>query len=202
MILGDHRQESAPGQGAWRWSPLVELGIGKAAVRRSPGLGFPPPPMVGQTGPTTCLAPGFLWRSRSRPRALRGSQRPKIGCAAGRARWGRSQGETARIEGPSISSACLVERGAREDRVTASGSLFYGRDLDLEGFWGAAKLNRRPENQPPTQQPQDPGATGWLNHPRACRQAVSTVVRLASTIGRRRPRCPEGAGGSPEALSL
>ncbi|MCT0201517.1 MULTISPECIES: ATP-dependent sacrificial sulfur transferase LarE [Synechococcaceae] len=146
--LGDHRPGIRAARERGVGSPLVELGIGKAAVRQiSRALGFPWWDKPAQP----CLASRFPYGE-----PISASRLSRVSAAEDWLRQQglremrvRSQGETARIEVPVDQLGLLVEDGAREDLVTAFRQLgFTAVSLDLEGLV-SGKLNRRPENQPP-----------------------------------------------------
>ena len=139
--LGDHRPGIDAAREAGVCSPLAELQIDKATVRRlSKALGFPWWDKPAQP----CLASRFPYGE--------GITAPRLSRVAQAERWlqqrhfdqvrVRSQGETARIEVPAARLAELMEEGLRQELVQAFLQLgFTAVSLDLEGLV-SGKLNR------------------------------------------------------------
>ena len=139
--LGDHRPGIEAAREAGVCSPLAELQIDKASVRRfSKALGFPWWDKPAQP----CLASRFpygegitasrLSRVAQAERWLqqRGFDRVRV----------RSQGETARIEVPAARLAELMQDDLRQELVQVFLQLgFTAVSLDLEGLV-SGKLNR------------------------------------------------------------
>ena len=139
--LGDHRPGIDAAREAGVCSPLAELQIDKASVRRfSKALGFPWWDKPAQP----CLASRFpygegitasrLSRVAQAERWLqqRGFDRVRV----------RSQGETARIEVPAARLAELMQEDLRQELVQVFLQLgFTAVSLDLEGLV-SGKLNR------------------------------------------------------------
>ena len=139
--LGDHRPGIDAAREAGVCSPLAELQIDKATVRRlSKALGFPWWDKPAQP----CLASRFPYGE--------GITASRLSRVAQAERWlqqrhfdqvrVRSQGETARIEVPAARLAELTEEGLRQELVQAFLQLgFTAVSLDLEGLV-SGKLNR------------------------------------------------------------
>ena len=139
--LGDHRPGIDAAREAGVCSPLAELQIDKATVRRlSKALGFPWWDKPAQP----CLASRFPYGE--------GITASRLSRVAQAERWlqqrhfdqvrVRSQGETARIEVPAARLADLMEEGLRQELVQAFLQLgFTAVSLDLEGLV-SGKLNR------------------------------------------------------------
>ncbi|MEL0171047.1 MAG: ATP-dependent sacrificial sulfur transferase LarE [Synechococcus sp.] len=139
--LGDHRPGIDAAREAGVCSPLAELQIDKATVRRlSKALGFPRWDKPAQP----CLASRFPYGE--------GITASRLSRVAQAERWlqqrhfdqvrVRSQGETARIEVPAARLAELMEEGLRQELVQAFLQLgFTAVSLDLEGLV-SGKLNR------------------------------------------------------------
>ena len=139
--LGDHRPGIDAAREAGVCSPLAELQIDKATVRRlSKALGFPWWDKPAQP----CLASRFPYGE--------GITASRLSRVAQAERWlqqrhfdqvrVRSQGETARIEVPAARLAELMEEGLRQELVQAFLQLgFTAVSLDLEGLV-SGKLNR------------------------------------------------------------
>ena len=139
--LGDHRPGIDAAREAGVFSPLAELQIDKATVRRlSKALGFPWWDKPAQP----CLASRFPYGE--------GITASRLSRVAQAERWlqqrhfdqvrVRSQGETARIEVPAARLAELMEEGLRQELVQAFLQLgFTAVSLDLEGLV-SGKLNR------------------------------------------------------------
>ena len=139
--LGDHRPGIDAAREAGVCSPLAELQIDKATVRRlSKALGFPWWDKPAQP----CLASRFPYGE--------GITASRLSRVAQAERWlqqrhfdqvrVRSQGETARIEVPAARLAELMEDGLRQELVQAFLQLgFTAVSLDLEGLV-SGKLNR------------------------------------------------------------
>ena len=139
--LGDHRPGIDAAREAGVCSPLAELQIDKATVRRlSKALGFPWWDKPAQP----CLASRFPYGE--------GITVSRLSRVAQAERWlqqrhfdqvrVRSQGETARIEVPAARLAELMEDGLRQELVQAFLQLgFTAVSLDLEGLV-SGKLNR------------------------------------------------------------
>ena len=139
--LGDHRPGIDAAREAGVCSPLAELQIDKATVRRlSKALGFPWWDKPAQP----CLASRFPYGE--------GITASRLSRVAKAERWlqqrhfdqvrVRSQGETARIEVPAARLAELMEEGLRQELVQAFLQLgFTAVSLDLEGLV-SGKLNR------------------------------------------------------------
>ena len=139
--LGDHRPGIDAAREAGVCSPLAELQIDKATVRRlSKALGFPWWDKPAQP----CLASRFPYGE--------GITASRLSRVAQAERWlqqrhfdqvrVRSQGETARIEVPAARLAELMQEGLRQELVQAFLQLgFTAVSLDLEGLV-SGKLNR------------------------------------------------------------
>ncbi len=139
--LGDHRPGIDAAREAGVCSPLAELQIDKATVRRvSKALGFPWWDKPAQP----CLASRFPYGE--------GITASRLGRVAQAERWlqqrhfdqvrVRSQGETARIEVPAARLAELMQEDLRQELVQAFLQLgFTAVSLDLEGLV-SGKLNR------------------------------------------------------------
>ena len=139
--LGDHRPGIDAAREAGVCSPLAELQIDKATVRRvSKALGFPWWDKPAQP----CLASRFPYGE--------GITASRLSRVAQAERWlqqrhfdqvrVRSQGETARIEVPSARLAELMQEDLRQELVQAFLQLgFTAVSLDLEGLV-SGKLNR------------------------------------------------------------
>ena len=139
--LGDHRPGIDAAREAGVCSPLAELQIDKASVRRfSKALGFPWWDKPAQP----CLASRFPYGE--------GITASRLSRVAQAERWlqqrgfdqvrVRSQGETARIEVPAARLAELMQEGLRQELVQAFLQLgFTAVSLDLEGLV-SGKLNR------------------------------------------------------------
>ena len=139
--LGDHRPGIDAAREAGVSSPLAELQIDKATVRRlSKALGFPWWDKPAQP----CLASRFPYGE--------GITAPRLSRVAQAERWlqqrhfdqvrVRSQGETARIEVPAARLAELMQEDLRQELVQAFLQLgFTAVSLDLEGLV-SGKLNR------------------------------------------------------------
>ena len=139
--LGDHRPGIDAAREAGVCSPLAELQIDKATVRRlSKALGFPWWDKPAQP----CLASRFPYGE--------GITASRLSRVAQAERWlqqrhfdqvrVRCQGETARIEVPAARLAELMEEGLRQELVQAFLQLgFTAVSLDLEGLV-SGKLNR------------------------------------------------------------
>ena len=139
--LGDHRPGIDAAREAGVCSPLAELQIDKATVRRvSKALGFPWWDKPAQP----CLASRFPYGE--------GITASRLGRVAQAERWlqqrhfdqvrVRSQGETARIEVPAERLAELMQEDLRQELVQAFLQLgFTAVSLDLEGLV-SGKLNR------------------------------------------------------------
>ena len=139
--LGDHRPGIDAAREAGVCSPLAELQIDKATVRRvSKALGFPWWDKPAQP----CLASRFPYGE--------GITASRLSRVAQAERWlqqrhfdqvrVRSQGETARIEVPSARLAELMQDDLRQELVQAFLQLgFTAVSLDLEGLV-SGKLNR------------------------------------------------------------
>ena len=139
--LSDHRPGIDAAREAGVGSPLAELQIDKASVRRlSKALGFPWWDKPAQP----CLASRFPYGE--------GITASRLSRVAQAERWlqqrqfdqvrVRSQGETARIEVPLERLSELVQEGLRQELVQAFLKLgFTAVSLDLEGLV-SGKLNR------------------------------------------------------------
>ena len=139
--LGDHRPGIDAAREAGVCSPLAELQIDKATVRRvSKALGFPWWDKPAQP----CLASRFPYGE--------GITASRLSRVAQAERWlqqrhfdqvrVRSQGETARIEVPAERLAELMQEDLRQELVQAFLQLgFTAVSLDLEGLV-SGKLNR------------------------------------------------------------
>jgi len=139
--LGDHRPGIDAAREAGVCSPLAELQIDKATVRRlSKALGFPWWDKPAQP----CLASRFPYGE--------GITASRLSRVAQAERWlqqrhfdqvrVRSQGETARIEVPAARLAELMQEDLRQELVQAFLQLgFTAVSLDLEGLV-SGKLNR------------------------------------------------------------
>ena len=139
--LGDHRPGIDAAREAGVCSPLAELHIDKATVRRvSKALGFPWWDKPAQP----CLASRFPYGE--------GITASRLSRVAQAERWlqqrhfdqvrVRSQGETARIEVPAERLAELMQEDLRQELVQAFLQLgFTAVSLDLEGLV-SGKLNR------------------------------------------------------------
>ena len=139
--LGDHRPGIDAAREAGVCSPLAELQIDKATVRRlSKALGFPWWDKPAQP----CLASRFPYGE--------GITASRLSRVAQAERWlqqrhfdqvrVRSQGETARIEVPAARLAELMQDDLRQELVQAFLQLgFTAVSLDLEGLV-SGKLNR------------------------------------------------------------
>ena len=139
--LGDHRPGINAAREAGVCSPLAELQIDKATVRRvSKALGFPWWDKPAQP----CLASRFPYGE--------GITASRLSRVAQAERWlqqrhfdqvrVRSQGETARIEVPAERLAELMQEDLRQELVQAFLQLgFTAVSLDLEGLV-SGKLNR------------------------------------------------------------
>ena len=139
--LGDHRPGIDAAREAGVFSPLAELQIDKATVRRlSKALGFPWWDKPAQP----CLASRFPYGE--------GITASRLSRVAQAERWlqqrhfdqvrVRSQGETARIEVPAARLAELMQEDLRQELVQAFLQLgFTAVSLDLEGLV-SGKLNR------------------------------------------------------------
>ena len=139
--LGDHRPGIDAAREAGVCSPLAELQIDKATVRRvSKALGFPWWDKPAQP----CLASRFPYGE--------GITASRLSRVAQAERWlqqrhfdqvrVRSQGETARIEVPAERLAELMQEDLRQEVVQAFLQLgFTAVSLDLEGLV-SGKLNR------------------------------------------------------------
>ena len=139
--LGDHRPGIDAAREAGVCSPLAELQIDKATVRRvSKALGFPWWDKPAQP----CLASRFPYGE--------GITASRLSRVAQAERWlqqrhfdqvrVRSQGETARIEVPAVRLAELMQEDLRQELVQAFLQLgFTAVSLDLEGLV-SGKLNR------------------------------------------------------------
>ena len=139
--LGDHRPGIDAAREAGVCSPLAELQIDKATVRRvSKALGFPWWDKPAQP----CLASRFPYGE--------GITASRLSRVAQAERWlqqrhfdqvrVRSQGETARIEVPAARLAELMQEDLRQELVQAFLQLgFTAVGLDLEGLV-SGKLNR------------------------------------------------------------
>ena len=139
--LGDHRPGINAAREAGVCSPLAELQIDKATVRRvSKALGFPWWDKPAQP----CLASRFPYGE--------GITASRLSRVAQAERWlqqrhfdqvrVRSQGETARIEVPAARLAELMQEDLRQELVQAFLQLgFTAVSLDLEGLV-SGKLNR------------------------------------------------------------
>ena len=139
--LSDHRPGIDAAREAGVGSPLAELQIDKASVRRlSKALGFPWWDKPAQP----CLASRFPYGE--------GITASRLSRVAQAERWlqqrqfdqvrVRSQGETARIEVPLERLSELVKEGLRQELVQAFLKLgFTAVSLDLEGLV-SGKLNR------------------------------------------------------------
>ena len=139
--LSDHRPGIDAAREAGVGSPLAELQIDKASVRRlSKALGFPWWDKPAQP----CLASRFPYGE--------GITDSRLSRVAQAERWlqqrqfdqvrVRSQGETARIEVPLERLSELVQEGLRQELVQAFLKLgFTAVSLDLEGLV-SGKLNR------------------------------------------------------------
>ena len=139
--LGDHRPGIDAAREAGVCSPLAELQIDKATVRRvSKALGFPWWDKPAQP----CLASRFPYGE--------GITASRLSRVAQAERWlqqrhfdqvrVRSQGETARIEVPASRLAELMQEDLRQELVQAFLQLgFTAVSLDLEGLV-SGKLNR------------------------------------------------------------
>ena len=139
--LGDHRPGIDAALEAGVCSPLAELQIDKASVRRfSKALGFPWWDKPAQP----CLASRFPYGE--------GITASRLSRVAQAERWlqqrgfdqvrVRSQGETARIEVPAARLAELMQEGLRQELVQAFLKLgFTAVSVDLEGLV-SGKLNR------------------------------------------------------------
>ena len=139
--LGDHRPGIDAAREAGVCSPLAELQIDKATVRRvSKALGFPWWDKPAQP----CLASRFPYGE--------GITASRLSRVAQAERWlqhrhfdqvrVRSQGETARIEVPAARLAELMQEDLRQELVQAFLRLgFTAVSLDLEGLV-SGKLNR------------------------------------------------------------
>ena len=139
--LGDHRPGIDAAREAGVCSPLAELQIDKATVRRvSKALGFPWWDKPAQP----CLASRFPYGegiTASRLRRVAQAERWLQQRHFDQVRV-RSQGETARIEVPAARLAELMEEGLRQELVQAFLQLgFTAVSLDLEGLV-SGKLNR------------------------------------------------------------
>ncbi len=139
--LSDHRPGIDAAREAGVGSPLAELQIDKASVRRlSKALGFPWWDKPAQP----CLASRFPYGE--------GITASRLSRVAQAERWlqqrqfdqvrVRSQGETARIEVPLERLSELVQEGLRQELVQAFLKLgFTAVSVDLEGLM-SGKLNR------------------------------------------------------------
>ena len=139
--LGDHRPGIDAAREAGVCSPLAELQIDKASVRRfSKALGFPWWDKPAQP----CLASRFPYGE--------GITASRLSRVAQAERWlqqrgfdqvrVRSQGETARIEVPAARLAELMQEDLRQELVQVFLQLgFTAVSLDLEGLV-SGKLNR------------------------------------------------------------
>ena len=139
--LGEHRPGIDAAREAGVCSPLAELQIDKATVRRlSKALGFPWWDKPAQP----CLASRFPYGE--------GITASRLSRVAQAERWlqqrqfdqvrVRSQGETARIEVPAARLAELMQEDLRQELVQAFLQLgFTAVSLDLEGLV-SGKLNR------------------------------------------------------------
>ena len=139
--LGDHRPGIDAAREAGVCSPLAELQIDKASVRRfSKALGFPWWDKPAQP----CLASRFPYGE--------GITASRLSRVAQAERWlqqrgfdqvrVRSQGETARIEVPAARLAELMQEGLRQELVQVFLQFgFTAVSLDLEGLV-SGKLNR------------------------------------------------------------
>ena len=139
--LSDHRPGIDAAREAGVGSPLAELQIDKASVRRlSKALGFPWWDKPAQP----CLASRFPYGE--------GITASRLSRVAQAERWlqqrqfdqvrVRSQGETARIEVPLERLSELAQEGLRQELVQAFLKLgFTAVSVDLEGLM-SGKLNR------------------------------------------------------------
>ena len=139
--LGDHRPGIDAAREAGVCSPLAELQIDKASVRRfSKALGFPWWDKPAQP----CLASRFPYGegiTASRLRRVAQAERWLHQRGFDQVRV-RSQGETARIEVPAVRLAELMQEGLRQELVQVFLQLgFTAVSLDLEGLV-SGKLNR------------------------------------------------------------